>query len=55
MHETVQRHVPLAEFINAFIDAGLRLDRLSQPEDEPVPNAILIEATKPAQATGSRH
>lgn len=43
------RHVPLAEFINAFIAAGLILDRVSEPEEEPVPWGIVVSANKPAR------
>ena len=43
------RHVPLAEFINAFIDAGLVLDRVAEPDEEPVPWAIVISASKSAR------
>lgn len=43
------RHVPLAEFINAFIDSGLAIDHVSEPEDEPVPYAIVVRATKTAR------
>jgi SAM-dependent methyltransferase len=38
------RHIPLAEFLNAFITAGLRLDHISEPSDEPVPWAIVVHA-----------
>lgn len=42
------RHVPLAEFLNAFIDSGLSIDHVSEPDDEPVPHAIVVRATKTA-------
>lgn len=41
------RHVPLAEFINAHISAGLRLDHVAEPDEEPVPYGIVVLATKP--------
>lgn len=44
------RHVPLAEFLNAHLDAGLRLDRVAEPDDEPVPYGIVLLATKPSQS-----
>lgn len=43
------RHVPLAEFINAFVDSGLAIDHVSEPEDEPVPHAIVVLGTKTAR------
>lgn len=43
------RHVPLAEFINAFINAGLTLTRVVEPDEEPVPSAIVVQANKPAR------
>lgn len=42
------RHVPLAEFLNAFIDSGLLLEQVTEPDDDPVPHAIVVTATKPA-------
>ncbi len=41
------RHVPLAEFLGAFIGAGLGLEQVFEPDDEPVPNAIVVIAGKP--------
>lgn len=38
------RHLPLADFINAFIDAGLRIERLHEPDEEPVPYALVVKA-----------
>ena len=34
------RHVPLAELLNAFSDAGLRLDRVTEAADEDFPTRI---------------
>lgn len=45
------RHIPLAEFLNAFIDAGLHLTRVTEPDEEPVPYAIVISATKGTRAS----
>lgn len=43
------RHIPLAEFVNDFIDAGLTITHVSEPDEEPVPYAIVITATKGAR------
>lgn len=40
------RHVPLAAFLNAFLDAGLHLTHVAEPDEEPVPYAIVVIATK---------
>ncbi len=40
-------HRPLAEFINAFISAGLMIERLSELGDRPVPTSLAIRASKP--------
>ncbi|SDS39629.1 class I SAM-dependent methyltransferase [Microlunatus soli] len=42
------RHLPLADFINAFTDAGLRIGRVVEPDEEPVPYAIVVDADKPS-------
>jgi hypothetical protein len=34
------RHVPLAEFLNAFLGAGLRLTRVAEAGDEDYPTRI---------------
>jgi len=39
------RHVPLAQFLNAFIAAGLTIEDVREPERAPVPYAITIRAT----------
>lgn len=36
------RHLPLADFLNA----GLRIEQVHEPDDEPVPYAIVIMASK---------
>lgn len=41
------RHLPLAEFLNAFIDSGLQITRVTEPDDAAVPYAIVLKATKP--------
>ena len=40
------RHVPLAELLSAPLGAGLRLDRVEEPGDEPIPMRIAFAATK---------
>ena len=42
------RHVPLADFLNAFLNAGLRIGRVIEPGDEPVPHSIVVSATTPS-------
>ncbi len=41
------RHHPLAEMVNAFIDAGLRLERMTESGDRTVPTVLGIRARKP--------
>lgn len=41
------RHVPLAPFLNAFVDAGLLIAHVDEPDDEPVPFAIVVASNKP--------
>jgi SAM-dependent methyltransferase len=43
------RHVPLADFINAFVAAGLPIDYVSEPDEEPVPWGIVVRASKAAR------
>lgn len=38
------RQVPLADFLNAFARAGLRIDEVAEPGAEPVPHAIVVRA-----------
>ncbi len=40
------RHLPLSDFVNAFTLAGLQLKHLDEPDDEPVPYAIIVSASK---------
>jgi SAM-dependent methyltransferase len=41
---TGMRHVPLAELFNAFIGAGLTIDRVVEPREHPVPFALAVLA-----------
>lgn len=38
------RHLPLPDFINAFIDAGLRIERAFEPREHPIPHTFAIRA-----------
>jgi len=40
------RHLPLADFLTAFADAGLTITRVVEPGDEPVPWALGLRAEK---------
>ena len=40
------RHHPLGELLTAFISAGLRIERVAEPGDQPVPNTLAIVARK---------
>jgi hypothetical protein len=44
------RHHPLAEVLTAFIVAGLVIDRVAGPGDQPVPNTLAVCAHKPSAA-----
>jgi hypothetical protein len=46
------RHLPLAAFINAFLDAGLRIEGMHEPDEEPVPYAIVVTASNPSGRRG---
>jgi SAM-dependent methyltransferase len=39
-------HVPLADFLNAFLDAGLTLDRFEEPGEEDYPLLLGLRATR---------
>jgi len=41
-------HVPLPDLVNAFIDAGLVIERMTEPRDHPVPVALAVRAIRPA-------
>ncbi|GAB3896054.1 class I SAM-dependent methyltransferase [Microbispora bryophytorum subsp. camponoti] len=38
-------HVPLADLINAFIDAGLNIERVSELGERPIPSVLAVTAT----------
>ncbi|MEU6713571.1 class I SAM-dependent methyltransferase [Nonomuraea sp. NPDC046802] len=37
-------HVPLPDLINAFVDAGLSIDRVSEPREHPIPFVLAVKA-----------
>lgn len=37
-------HVPLADLFNAVVDAGLRIRRVAEPRDDPVPWVLALVA-----------
>ena len=39
-------HLPLADFLNALLDAGLRLERVEEPGDDDYPLSLALTATK---------
>lgn len=40
------RHVPLAEFLNAFAGAGLRIETVTEPGTDDVPSSIVVLASR---------
>ncbi|MGH3370024.1 MAG: class I SAM-dependent methyltransferase, partial [Nocardioidaceae bacterium] len=40
------RHVPLADFLNAFLQAGLAIERVVEPREDPVPHALAVRARR---------
>jgi SAM-dependent methyltransferase len=40
------RQVPLAEFLNAYVDAGLRIEKVTEPGENDVPVSLTVLATK---------
>jgi ubiquinone/menaquinone biosynthesis C-methylase UbiE len=40
------RHVPLADFLNAFVQAGLEIRRVLEPDPEPVPFVLALQARR---------
>jgi hypothetical protein len=38
------RHLPLAGLLNAFLDAGLIIDRVAEPREQPIPFSFAIRA-----------
>jgi SAM-dependent methyltransferase len=41
---TGMRHLPLADLINAFVDAGLAIERVAEPREHPVPFGLAVRA-----------
>ncbi|MEQ4724010.1 class I SAM-dependent methyltransferase [Nonomuraea sp. B19D2] len=39
-------HVPLADLVNAFIDAGLTVERVYEPQQRPIPNVLAVRAVR---------
>jgi hypothetical protein len=40
------RHVPLADLFHAFLDAGLAIERVAEPRDDPLPVVLAIRARR---------
>lgn len=40
------RQVPLAEFLNAFVDAGIRIEKVAEPGEKDIPVSIAVFASK---------
>jgi SAM-dependent methyltransferase len=40
------RHVPLADFLNAFLLTGLTIERFEEPGDVAIPHALAVKATR---------
>jgi ubiquinone/menaquinone biosynthesis C-methylase UbiE len=40
------RHVPLADLMNAFVEAGLRIDHVAEPRDHPIPFGLAVRALR---------
>jgi SAM-dependent methyltransferase len=43
---TGMRHLPLADLLNGFLDAGLRLERVAEPSTRPVPYSFAVRARR---------
>jgi SAM-dependent methyltransferase len=43
------RHHPLGELLTAFIAAGLRIERVAELGDRPIPNTLAVIARKPGR------
>lgn len=43
------RQVPLAEFLNAIVDAGLRIEKVTEPGEKDVPVSLTLVASKDRQ------
>lgn len=39
-------HHPLAELLNAFVGAGLTIEHLTEPGDQPVPTVLAVRASR---------
>jgi SAM-dependent methyltransferase len=46
------RHHTLAGLLNAFISAGLVIERVAEPGDQPLPVSLAVRAHKPAVTAG---
>lgn len=47
------RHVPLADLLRAFLDAGLVLETIVEPEPErPVPSSLALRLRRPGRSRG---
>jgi hypothetical protein len=40
-------HLPLGLFLQAFLDAGLRLERIEEPEEREYPFALVMRWRRP--------
>jgi SAM-dependent methyltransferase len=40
------RHIPLADYLNAFLRTGLALEHFEEPEGIPIPHALAVRARK---------
>jgi SAM-dependent methyltransferase len=49
-HRVGMRHVPLANLLNAVIGAGLVLERVTEPREDPIPAALAVLARKPTRS-----
>lgn len=47
-------HVPLPDLINAFIDAGLDIDRVTEPLRSPIPSVLAVRATRAGRSASRR-
>jgi hypothetical protein len=40
-------HLPLADYLNAFLGTGLQISRFLEPGDTGVPHSLAVRAVKP--------
>ncbi|WP_328995438.1 class I SAM-dependent methyltransferase [Kribbella sp. NBC_01245] len=40
------RHLPLAEFLTTFLQAGLAIERVMEPREDPVPHALAVRTRR---------